>query len=118
MMAFSLSLKKNRDFQKVYKNKCSRADEFLVLYTRKNGLEINRLGISASKKVGNSVVRHKIKRLVKEAYRLEEASFLAGYDMVVVARKEAASMDFFQCKSSLLRLAGKMGIRNKDRKQA
>ena len=74
-MKHTESLKKNRDFQNVYKKGTSFANRYLVMYVMDNGLEINRVGISVSKKVGNSVVRHRVKRLIKEAYRLQEEKF-------------------------------------------
>lgn len=70
-MKFSESLKKNKDFQVVYKNGKSYANRYLVLYIRENGMDKNRLGISVSKKVGNSVVRHHLTRLIRESYRLQ-----------------------------------------------
>ena len=69
------SLKKNKDFQNVYRNGKSYADKYLVMYVLENGLESNRIGISVSKKVGNSVVRHHLTRLLRESYRLHEEMF-------------------------------------------
>ena len=70
-MQFSESLKKNHQFQFVYKYGKSYANKYLVMYVKENGLDKNRIGISVSKKVGNSVVRHRVKRLVRECYRLQ-----------------------------------------------
>ena len=67
------SLKKNSDFQNVYVKGKSKANRYLVMYVAQNNLSINRLGISVSKKVGNSVVRHHLTRLIREAYRLNKA---------------------------------------------
>ena len=72
-MKYSESLKKNRDFQQVYKRGTSKANRYLVMYVLPNQHMKNRLGISVSKKVGNSVVRHRITRLVRESYRLNES---------------------------------------------
>ena len=69
-MKFSESLKKNIDFQNVYRNGKSYANRFLVVYILENHTEKNRLGISVSKKVGNSVIRHHLTRLIRESYRL------------------------------------------------
>ena len=63
------SLKKNKDFQIVYHNGTSYANRYLVMYVLKNQYRKNRLGISVSKKVGNSVVRHRVTRLIRESYR-------------------------------------------------
>lgn len=104
-MKFSESLKKNSDFKYVYQNGKSFANRFLVMYVLENNDEKNRLGISASKKVGNSVVRHRFTRLVRESYRLHENIFNSGLDIVVVARKSAASVGFFEIESALLHLS-------------
>ena len=61
-MKFSESLKRNSDFQRVYREGKSYANRYLVLYVLQNQTERNRLGISVSKKVGNSVVRHRMAR--------------------------------------------------------
>lgn len=104
-MVFSESLKKNQDFRNVYENGKSYADKYLVMYVLENNKNINRLGISASKKVGNSVVRHRFARLVRESYRLHENIFNSGLDIVVVARKSAASVGFLEIESALLHLS-------------
>ena len=104
-MRFSESLKKNRQFQFVYKYGKSRANKYLVMYIKENGLGINRLGISVSKKVGNSVVRHRVTRLVRESYRLHENVFNRGLDIVVVARVGAAEVGYYEIESALLHLA-------------
>ena len=88
-MKFSESLKRNADFQNVYKNGKSYANRYLVMYVLENQTGRNRLGISVSKKVGNSIVRHRVTRLIRESYRLQEDMFNSGLDMVVIARKSA-----------------------------
>ena len=103
-MNFSESLKKNQDFQSVYRNGKSYANHLLVMYVLENNLDKNRLGISVSKKVGNSVVRHHVTRLVRESYRLQENIFNSGLDIVVVARANAASASFREFESALLHL--------------
>ena len=104
-MQFSESLKKNHQFQFVYKNGKSYANKYLVMIIKENGLEKNRIGISVSKKVGNSVVRHRIARLVRESYRLHESVFNSGLDIVVVARSNAAGASYYEVESALLHLA-------------
>lgn len=97
-------LRNFRDFQYVYKNGKSYANKFLVMYIVENNLGYNRFGVSVSKKVGNSVVRHHICRLVRESYRLSEAVFNSGLDMVIVARVNAANASYKDIDSSLLHL--------------
>ena len=104
-MKFSTSLKKNEDFRYVYRNGKVKANRYLVMYVVENNQTINRLGISASKKTGNSVVRHHFYRLVRESYRLHEKIFNNGLDIVVVAKKSAADADFKDIESALLHLA-------------
>lgn len=103
-MKFSESLKKNDQFREVYKRGKSLANKYLVIYVLENNLEINRLGISVSKKIGNSVVRHHLARLIRESYRLHEDMFNSGLDIVVVARKSAADINYHDMESALLHL--------------
>lgn len=104
-MEFSESLKKNRDFQLVYRRGASAANRFLVMYVRRNQLEKNRVGISVSKKVGNSVVRHRLTRLIREAYRLNEFRFKKGLDVVIIARVTSRDCGQQQITDALLHLA-------------
>lgn len=103
-MTFTESLRKNRDFQVVFKNGKSRANKYLVLYVLENRLDKNRIGISVSKKVGNSVIRHRVKRLIKESYRLHENMFNSGLDIVVIARESANTIGYREMESALLHL--------------
>lgn len=104
------SLKKNDDFRTCYRSGKSYADRFLVVYVRPNGLDQNRIGISVSKKVGNSVVRHRIKRLVRESYRLHEEEFDSGSDIAVIGRRSADGASYHEIERALLFLLGKAGI--------
>ena len=104
-MQFSESLKKNHQFQFVYKNGRTYANKYFLMIIKENGLDKNRLGISVSKKVGNSVVRHRVTRLVRESYRLHESVFNSGLDIVVVARAGAAQIGYYEVESALLHLA-------------
>lgn len=106
-MKKSESLKKNKDFQLVYKNGTSNANRLLVMYVLKNQHMKNRLGISVSKKVGNSVVRHRVTRLIRESYRLNEDIFKGGYDLVVVARPSVKGRTYAEVESALLHLSRK-----------
>ena len=109
-MEYSESLKKNQDFLRVYRKGTSAASRQFVMYVCKNGTERNRLGISVSKKVGNSVVRHRIRRLVREGYRLQERSFVRGCDIVIVARAAAAGCTQQEAKDMLLRLGARLQV--------
>ena len=112
-MKHSESLKKNSDFQNVYANGKSFANRYLVMYVLKNDLNKNRIGISVSKKVGNSVIRHRITRLIRESYRLQEDVFNSSLDIVVLARSTAREVGYKEIESALLHLGGLHGIINR-----
>ncbi len=103
-MKYSESLKKNKDFQDIYKRGISYSNKYLVMYVYENNLGKNRLGISVSKKVGNSIVRHRLTRLIRESYRLQEECFRCGIDMIVIARISAKDKSYREIKDALLHL--------------
>ena len=113
-MKYSESLKKNRDFQNVYKKGKSYANRYLVMYVLENDTDRNRLGISVSKKVGNSVIRHHVTRLIRESYRLQEDMFNSGLDIVVIARTTARNVGYYEIESALLHLGGLHNITSRD----
>ena len=100
------SLKKNQDFQTVYRGGKSYANKYLVMYVIDSGREDTRIGISASKKVGNSVVRHRFARLVRESFRLNKDILEEGKDIIVVARAAAKDKNFDKIESAFLHLCG------------
>ena len=104
-------VKKNEEFKNIYQNGKSYANKYLVMYKKENNIEGNHLGISVSKKVGNSVVRHRITRLIRESYRLNEEKFEKGYDLIVVARVNAKGISYADMESALLHLAKLQKIR-------
>ncbi len=109
-MKNSQSLKKNADFQLVYKEGRSFANKYLVMYVKKNDSDFNRIGISVSKKVGNSVVRHRLKRLILESYRLHEEVFNSSLDIVIIARAAAKDKNYYDIESAVLHLGKLHGI--------
>ena len=94
----------------MYRRGRSYANKYLIMYIRKQDTAGNRIGISVSKKVGNSVIRHRITRLIRESYRLNEHLFVRGLDIVVVARPGAKGRSFFEIESALLHLGRLHGI--------
>lgn len=109
------SIKKNDDFRKVYKKGRSKSDGLLVMYVlnkddTNNEEKISRIGISISKKVGNSVVRHRLTRLVRECFRLNKEDFKYDADIVVIVRKGAAESDFHEIEKSFLGLCKRQGL--------
>ncbi len=104
------SLKKNYEFKIVYKRGKSIANRQLVMYILPNKKEENFLGISVSKKVGNSVVRSKVTRLIRESYRLNEHKISVGYNIVFIARNSAAEISYKDMEKSVLHLLKKQGL--------
>lgn len=104
------SIKKNEEFKNVYEHGKSYANKYLVMYVIKNEKEKNRLGISVSKKVGNSVVRHRIARLLRESFRLNSDKFHSGWDIIVIARMTAKNKNFHEIESAFLHLMKLHGI--------
>ena len=103
-MSNIITLKNSREFGSVYNTKDSTANKYLVMYLRANGLEYNRLGISVSKKVGNSVVRHRVTRLIREAYRLNKDNICSGYDIVFVARIFSKDKNYHDIEDAMMHL--------------
>ena len=108
-MKFSASLKLNHVFRRLYRTN-GFAGPYLVLYARKNRTGTNRVGITVSKKLGKAHIRNRIRRRLREVYRLNEDKFLPGWDIVLVGRGKALDADFTAMAGSFLSLAKKAGI--------
>ena len=108
-MKFSSSLKKNHIFRRLYSSK-GIANSYLVLYARPNRSGHNYIGITVSKKLGHAVVRNRTRRRIREVYRLNESSFTAGWDIVLVARTRSVNADFTKLTHGFLSLAQKAGL--------
>lgn len=101
------SLKKNREFQSVYRRGTSKASRQLVMIVLPGRLPYNRVGISVSKKVGNSIVRHRVTRVIREIMRLHWEDVEQGYDIVIVARTAAKDSDYRRLESAVMYLLKK-----------
>ena len=112
-MKFSSSLKLNHIFQRLYRSN-GQANGYLVLYARKNRTECNRVGITVSKKLGKAHIRNRVRRRFREVYRLNEETFLPGWDIVIVARSRAIDADFAKLTAAYLQLADKAGLLKPD----
>ncbi len=110
MKRFS-SIKKNRDFQNIYDTGKSYVNRQLVMYVSENFSEDTRIGISVSKKVGNSVVRHHMTRLLREVFRLNKQNIRRGLDIIVVVRVAAKTSDYKQLEGAFLHLCGLHNIK-------
>jgi len=104
------SLRKNFQFRYVYNKGKSIANKHLVMYVVKNGKPFNQLGISVSKKVGKSIVRSRVKRLIRESYRLMEEEVKKGYGIVVIARVLNSEASYQEINDSLRHLLRKQGL--------
>ena len=111
-MKFSSSLKLNHIFQRLYRTS-GHANGHLVLYARRNRTGGNRVGITVSKKLGKAHIRNRVRRRIREVYRLNEDKFQPGWDIVVVARSKAIDAPFDALTRSYLALADKAGILKK-----
>lgn len=102
-------LRNKKDFSAIYNRGKSFGGKYIVLFCRRNNLGYNRLGFLASKKVGNSVVRNRARRLMKESYRQIEASTIKGFDLILIARntiKDVKCEEVYKSMNSLLKKAG------------
>ena len=108
-LKFTVTIKRNHEFQRLYHKGKSAATPYLALYCRKN-----RLGLTVGKKVGGAVTRNRVRRRVREIYRLHEGELRPGYDIVVVARVKAAFATYRQLEWSFLSLADKLGLKARE----
>lgn len=103
----------NAHYRKVYQKGRSYGNSYLVMYILKNNKSKNMIGISVSKKVGNSVIRHRVTRLIRESYRINENLFKKGFDIVIIARVSVRGKSFIDVNSAMLHLGKLHGILEK-----
>lgn len=113
-MIFTFPIKKNKDFLKLYKKGKYYVAKYLVLYALNNRSNINRLGITASKKFGGSVKRNRMRRLIRESYRYYESQLKEGFDLVFVARSCEELPNFSEVKKEMKYLLKKLEIFKED----
>ena len=109
-MKYTIALKQNHEFRRLYSKGKSAVSPYFAVYCRKNHRSVSRLGITTGVKLGNAVKRNRIRRRIREVYRLNEDKFQPGWDIVVVARSRALEAPFSRLTESYLSLAKKAGI--------
>ena len=116
-MKFSKSLKLNHVFRRLYHKGKSVAGKYLVIYCRRNGSQENRIGLTVSAKLGHAVVRNRVRRRLREIYRLHESQVQPGGDIVVVARSRAVDAPYQKLERAYLSQADKLGLLIHEEKQ-
>ena len=114
-MRYTVPLKLNHVFRKLYARGENAVGRFVVVYAKRNGLPLNRLGITTGVKLGGAVQRNRARRRIREAYRLQEDKLRPGWDIVIVARTAAIEGDFPELCASLLRQCKKLRLLREDR---
>ena len=109
-MNFTTSLKKNHEFKRLYNKGKNAASQYAVVYCRRNGKTENRLGVTVSTKIGGAVQRNRVRRRLKEIYRLSENDLTPGYDIVIVARVRSRYAGYREIESSVLYLFRKLNM--------
>ena len=109
-MQHTVSLKQNYEFRSLYARGKNTAGVYLAMYARRNRRNVTRLGVSVSSKLGGAVVRNRVRRRIKEAYRLLEDKFIRGADIVIVARSRAIGAEFSALGDELLKLGGRLQL--------
>jgi len=112
-MEKELKLKNNLEFRKIYDSGKSFANRYLVIFFKKNNQPYTRVGFTTTKKLGNSVIRNKVKRRMKEAFRLNNHKIKDGYDLIFLSRVSAKDVSYKDIESAILHLAKLSGILKK-----
>ena len=108
-----VTIKKNSDFRRMYTRGKSSVSSYLVVYCRKNRLDRNRLGYTVSAKLGKAVCRNRIRRRLREIYRLNSSLIRQGYDIIIVARKRSVNADYQKMNDAFLRCCDELEILQK-----
>ena len=106
----AVTVKENYEFRRIYRKGRSAVSPCLVVYCQKNRRGQSRLGVTVSTKLGHAVVRNRVRRRLREIYRLNREKMPAGYDIIVVARVRAAETPYRKLERQYLRCLGELGL--------
>jgi len=104
------TVKENHEFRRIYAKGRSGVSPYLVVYARPNRRDHNRLGVTVSTKLGHAVVRNRVRRRIREIFRLNQSRLAQGYDMIVVARTRAVRAEYRELEHAFLNVCGKLGL--------
>ena len=110
-----MHIEKNSDFRRLYAKGKSAVNPYMVLYCRRNSLGVNRLGYTVSTKLGHAVVRNRVRRRLREIYRLNSPAMKKGFDIVVVARSRCVGARYAKMNAAFLEACGTLGLLREDR---
>lgn len=113
-MKRAVTLKENHEFRRLYRKGASAVGGGMVVYCKKNRLGRNRLGLTASTKLGKAVVRNRARRRLREVYRLNTPALKQGYDVILVARSRTVTASWGELNSTFVRLCGKLDLLQKE----
>jgi len=113
-MKFTTPLTRNHEFKRLYSKGKNAASQYAVVYCRRNGMLVNRLGITVSTKVGGAVVRNRVRRRFKEIYRLFECQLSEGHDIVLVARVKSRYSSYAELDDAIQSLFRKLNLTRSD----
>ena len=110
-MKRTTTVKENYEFRRIYAKGRSGVSPYLVVYARPNRRDHNRLGVTVSTKLGHAVVRNRVRRRIREIFRLNQSALAQGYDMIVVARTCAVGAEYRELERAFLGVCGRLGLR-------
>ena len=106
----AVTVKENYEFRRIYRKGRSAVSPCLVVYCQKNRRGQSRLGVTVSTKLGHAVVRNRVRRRIREIFRLSQGKMKQGYDMIVVARTRAAAADYWELRRAFEKTCKKLGL--------
>lgn len=114
-MRADVTVKENHEFRRIYRRGRSAVSPVLVMYCQRNRQGRSRLGVTVSTKLGGAVVRNRVRRQLREIYRLNKAALLPGYDVILVARVKAVHTPYRRLDDAFRRLAAQLGLLAEER---